>query len=134
MESSSIVVDSSAIVAILLLETGFERIEKAIATADKILMSASSKLETCIVMAKKSTFEAADMAEVETLLRLTIVPFSNTHADCARDAFLRFGKGRHRAALNFGDCQTYATAKLAGLPLLFTGNDFSLTDLEVVDI
>jgi ribonuclease VapC len=134
MASDSIVVDSSAIIAILLLETGFERIERALAAADTILMSATSKLETCLVMANRSKFDNHDMSETEALLRLTIVPFSNAHAECAADAFLRFGKGRHKAALNFGDCQTYATAKLAGLPLLFVGDDFGLTDIECVQL
>lgn len=57
------------------------------------------------------------------------IPFTEAHWRIATDAFLRFGKGRHPAALNFGDCMTYATAKLAGEPLLFVGNDFAQTDL-----
>ena len=60
------------------------------------------------------------------------VPFGEIHWREAMDAYRRFGKGRHPAALNFGDCMTYAVAKLAGEPLLFTGNDFELTDLEKV--
>jgi len=62
-------------------------------------------------------------AEVE------IIPFTRDHYDVAIDAFERYGKGRHAAALNFGDCMTYAVARIAGMPLLFTGNDFSKTDI-----
>ncbi len=59
-----------------------------------------------------------------------IVPFEAAHARAAREAFDRFGRGRHPAALNFGDCLTYATARVAGMPLLFVGDDFARTDLE----
>jgi ribonuclease VapC len=58
-----------------------------------------------------------------------VVPFTEEHLDAAIDAFLRFGKGRHRAALNFGDCMAYAVAAVAGMPLLYTGNDFAQTDI-----
>jgi ribonuclease VapC len=63
-------------------------------------------------------------------LRVTTVPFAEPHWREALDAFLRFGKGRHQAALNLGDCLTYAIAKVAGLPLLFVGDDFDRTDIE----
>jgi ribonuclease VapC len=62
---------------------------------------------------------------------ISILPFGVFHWEEASEAFRRFGKGRHPAALNFGDCLTYATAKLAGRPLLFIGNDFSQTDLDL---
>jgi ribonuclease VapC len=58
-----------------------------------------------------------------------VVPFTEEHLDAAIDAFLRFGKGRHRAALNFGDCMAYAVAAVAGMPLLYTGDDFAQTDI-----
>ena len=59
-----------------------------------------------------------------------VIPFSEDHSRVALQAYLRFGKGRHRAALNFGDCLCYATASLASLPLLYVGNDFSETDIQ----
>jgi len=59
-----------------------------------------------------------------------VLPFGPEHVDASLDAFLRFGKGRHPAALNFGDCLTYAAAAVAGAPLLFTGGDFRKTDIE----
>jgi len=61
-----------------------------------------------------------------------VIPFGTDHWTAAHDAFLRFGKGRHPARLNLGDCMTYATAKLAGEPLLCLGNDFAQTDLPLV--
>jgi ribonuclease VapC len=67
-------------------------------------------------------------------LAVEVVPFTAAHATLARDAWLRFGKGRHPAGLNIGDCCSYAVARHAGLPLLFKGDDFSKTDLERVPI
>ncbi len=58
-----------------------------------------------------------------------IIPFTRDHLNVAMDAFLRFGRGRHPAALNFGDCMSYAVARLAGMPLLYTGADFAKTDI-----
>ncbi len=63
---------------------------------------------------------------------VTVIPFTNAHNTAALDAYLRYGKGRHPAALNFGDCMTYATARLAGAPLLCVGEDFAQTDLALV--
>ena len=62
-------------------------------------------------------------------MEVEVIPFTAEHYEVAMDAFERFGKGRHPAALNFGDCLTYAVARLSGLPLLYTGNDFARTDL-----
>ena len=63
-----------------------------------------------------------------------IVPFTDDQADIARDAFIRYGKGRHKAGLNFGDCASYALAKAEAEPLLFKGTDFGATDVEVVAV
>jgi ribonuclease VapC len=59
-----------------------------------------------------------------------VVPFDEPHVEVATKAFLGFGKGRHRAALNYGDCMTYATARRADRPLLYTGDDFARTDIQ----
>jgi ribonuclease VapC len=63
---------------------------------------------------------------------LTVLPLTDEHWPVAVDAFVRFGKGRHPAALNFGDCLTYAVSRVAGQPLLYVGQDFAKTDLEVI--
>lgn len=80
-----------------------------------------------------SRFGEAGLAELEALMKETsidIVPFAATHVRLAVDAFRRFGKGRHPASLNFGDCFSYALAKATGEPLLFKGDDFSQTDIK----
>jgi ribonuclease VapC len=79
----------------------------------------------------------AGVAALEALLadaEVTVVPFTEAHWRVARSAFARFGKGRHPAALNLGDCYSYATARVAGQPLLCVGNDFPLTDLPLVTV
>ena len=135
MGSESIVLDSSTLVAILLREPGFERIEKALARAKSIFMSSATRLEVCMVMSgRKIVFSEYDMIEAEQLFSLQIESFTSDHAVHAFAAFRRFGKGNHKAGLNFGDCQAYATAKLAKLPILSVGNDFAQTDLEVIPL
>ena len=64
-------------------------------------------------------------------LNVEVIPFHEEHLDVASAAFLRFGRGRDPAALNFGDCMSYAVTKVAGMPLLFTGGDFVRTDIEM---
>ena len=79
---------------------------------------------------------AERMRRVELLreFKIEIVPFDERQADIARDAFIRFGKGRHKAALNFGDCAAYALAVAEAEPLLFKGTDFGATDVEVAQL
>ena len=72
------------------------------------------------------------LARLLTDTGLATVPFDEEHARVAIDAFLRYGRGRHAAGLNYGDCLTYATAKVAGEPLLALGGDFAATDVELV--
>jgi ribonuclease VapC len=87
-------------------------------------------VEIAIVLAHKRQRPA--MADVEALLDelgIVVVPFGADHVKAAASAFERFGRGRHKAALNFGDCMAYATAAVAGDTLLFVGNDFSKTDI-----
>jgi len=78
-----------------------------------------------------------DMAGIELIDRLLsdigafVVPFDARQAQLARETYIRYGKGRHKAALNFGDCMTYALAKTLGVPLLFKGTDFAATDIAV---
>jgi len=93
-------------------------------------MSVVSYVETSMVMAGRRI--DADPAKVDGILkalRITVVPVSLEQGSITRTAFMRFGKGRHAAALNMGDCFTYALAKARNLPLLFKGDDFSRTDI-----
>jgi len=125
------VLDSSALIAIFLEEPGHERIAHKIDNASVLMVSAPTVLETTIVLHRHMAEVATRRVEAYlAAVGAEIVPFSEAHYSSAISAFLRFGKGRHPARLNFGDCIAYATADLAGLPLLYVGDDFSKTDIE----
>jgi len=124
------VIDASAALAILLGEVEDETFAEAIEADPMRLMSAVSVLETSIVVEARKG--AAGARELDLLLhrgRIDIVPFNAHQLELARDAYRRFGKGYHPAALNFGDCCAYALAAASGEPLLFKGNDFIQTDI-----
>ena len=124
------VIDTSAVVAILFGEPEAESFAEAIAQDPVRLMSAASVLEAAIVV--ESELRDPGARELDLLLYkagITIVPFSPEHLAAARHAFGVFGKGRHAAALNFGDCFSYALSKSTGEPLLFKGADFPHTDV-----
>ncbi len=126
-----IAVDSSALIAILHREPEANNFLRAIADADHCLLSAVSLLEASMVLANCFD-DATAWEELDALIQgagMTVVPHDTVLAHIARDAFLRFGKGRHPAALNMGQCAAYALAKQANAPLLFKGNDFSRTDI-----
>ncbi len=126
-----IVVDSSALIAILRREPEADEFLRAIAMADGCLLSSVSLLETSMVLAGR-TGDAADWVELDMLIAraaIQVVAQDMRLAEGARDAFLRYGKGRHPAALNLGDCASYALARTRSLKLLFKGDDFSRTDL-----
>src|SRR4051794_18116645 len=107
------------------------RLGDAIATANLRRVSAATLLETGMVMeARHGEPGGAALDALISELRLQVMPFTADHAALARRAFRQFGKGRHPAGLNFGDCMTYALAKEQGEPLLFKGDDFSKTDIE----
>jgi ribonuclease VapC len=132
---SSIVVDTSTIVAILRDEPEKDRFVDAILRADTAFISAVSVQEAGMVVAGRFGDETAwpPLDALLNVLRLEIVAHDAVLATIARNAFLRFGKGRHPAKLNFGDCAAYALAKANGLPLLFKGQDFTQTDIAAVD-
>jgi len=125
------ILDSSALVAILFKEPEAERLAAMIRDADATAIAAPTLLETAIV-AEGRTWPG--MAEkLDALIAAAgaeIVPFTAQHAAIARDAWRRFGKGRHKAGLNLGDCFAYALAKERGQALLFKGDDFAATDIE----
>lgn len=124
------IVDSSALVAILRLEPQAERLARAIAAARLASVPAPCYLETCMVIAgRKGPDSRPRVDRLLAKLRLRVLPLSEEHARAATEAFLRYGKGRHAAALNFGDCMAYAVAMAEGAPLLFVGEDFARTDV-----
>lgn len=128
-----IVIDSSALIAIINREPERPQFLRLIAAADRRLISAATFLEAKIVVLGR--FGPGAMANFAVLMEEMapdIVPLDATLADAAFAAFERFGKGRHsKAALNFCDCIAYALAKTLDLPLLFKGTDFSETDVQV---
>jgi ribonuclease VapC len=125
-----LIVDSSALLALVFDEPDAGRIEEAIAGADRLGIGAPTLTEVGIVLAHRLPEDSELLlARLVESLDLAVISFSPAHGRSARRAFLRFGRGRHPAALSFGDCLTYAVAKLADEPLLFIGNDFAQTDL-----
>lgn len=128
------VLDTSALLAILLGEPEAEAFARAIAGHPKRLVSALSALESAIVLQARKGPSA--VRELDLLLHstgMTIVSLDADQVQLARAAYEKFGKGRHPAALNLGDCGSYALARSSGEPLLFKGEDFSKTDLALVD-
>ncbi len=129
------VIDSSAIVAVLLSEKNAAQIAQAIEAASQRLLSAANLLEASIVI--ESRKGEAGGRELDLLLyraAIEIVAVDQDQAETARIAWRRFGRGRHPAGLNYGDCFAYALAKSRGLPLLFQGDDFSQTDIDAVPL
>jgi ribonuclease VapC len=124
------VVDTSAVIAILLGEPGADRFKRALNEAPSLAMSAASVLETSLVIDSRLGPSAAQM--LDNWLEgspIEVVVVTRRQIETARAGFRRFGKGRHPAGLNFGDCFSYALAKSSGDTLLFQGEDFSKTDI-----
>lgn len=124
-----IVLDTSVIVAIALGEPEAEAF-KSVLRQDALLIGWPTLFETRIVLSAKKFSNAAEIvARLTDAPNVTAIPFDAKHYQAAERAFERYGKGRHPAALNMGDCFSYATAMIAKAPLLFKGNDFGRTDV-----
>jgi ribonuclease VapC len=122
--------DSSALVAILFGESGYLDLIDRILAADHVRVGTPTVVEAAMVFAGRRRTDG--VGEVEALLQelgVTIVPFAEAEWHAAVAAFLRFGRKRHAAALNFGDCLAYAAAVVANDTLLFVGGDFAQTDI-----
>ena len=124
------VLDTSALLTILQDEPERRAFNEAIEAADSRLLSTANLVESAIVV--EARYGAEGVRDLDLLIEragVELVPVDAEQARVARRAFARFGKGRHRAALNFGDCFAYALATTRGEPLLFKGDDFVHTDL-----
>lgn len=124
------VLDTSALLAVLLGEPGMRTLLEVIDAADQKLLSAASFVEASIVL--EARFGADGVRDLDRFLAtaaIQCVPVDLEQARAAREAFRQFGKGRHAAGLNFGDCFAYALAQTRHEPLLFTGRGFALTDV-----
>ena len=129
------VLDTSALLAILMAEPEAEGFAVAIEHDPIRLISAGSMLETAIVA--ESRWRDAGGRELDLLLfktGITVIPVDAEQVEIARQAFRLFGKGRHPAGLNFGDCFAYALSRVSGQPLLFKGDDLAQTDVDRVEI
>jgi ribonuclease VapC len=129
-----VIIDSSALVAILTADPGARQFTQAIKSVSVRRLSAASYVETAAVIdGRKDPILASALDRLITMARIEIVPFTVRQATLARDAYQRFGRGSgHPAWLNLGDCFSYALARDLGEPLLFKGADFALTDIEML--
>lgn len=126
------ILDSSAIVAVIRLEPECEAFLSKLAEAPIVGVGAPTLAEAGIVLAARLGDHALSLLSTFVQRgRVVIVTFETAHWQAAAEAWLRFGRDRHEAALNFGDCLAYATAKLAGRPLLCKGDGFAKTDLQL---
>lgn len=126
------VIDTSALVAMMVGEPSAERLVRALEADPERLVSAATVVEASLVLVGR--YGDVGDAQLDRFLRsigADVVPVGEEQATIARDAALRFGKGRHPAALNFGDCFSYALSVARQSPLLFVGQDFAQTDVEV---
>ncbi len=126
------VIDTSALLAIFLAEPERDSFLRKIVEAEKKMISAATILETGIVMeAKRGEAAGREFDLFVFRMKLDVVPVDAEQITIARTAWRRYGKGRHAAGLNFGDCFSYALAKFYDEPLLAKGEDFSRTDIQL---
>lgn len=125
--------DSSAILAILFREPDWRRLLSALEGAGSIACGTPTLAEAGVVLGNRHGFSSGKLHRFVQEFGVKELPFGADHWAQAVKAFERYGKGRRRASLNFGDCQAYAVAKLSGQALLFVGDDFSRTDIGSVD-
>lgn len=130
------VIDSSALLAILFGEAEADRCIEALSSPERKLMSALNKLEAAIVVeARKGEVGARAFSRLLAAADIEVVAFDSGQAEIALDAWRRYGKGRHPAGLNMGDCAAYALSSLSNEALLYKGQDFPKTDVApVIDL
>ena len=129
------IIDSSAIIAVIGRGPGYEPLVRRLAAAARTSIGAPTLLETGMVLtARYGTRGRTMLARFLQENQIGTLVFDEHHAAAALDAFSRYGKGRHPAALNFGDCCAYAVASVAAEPLLCIGDDFAQTDLPLVGL
>jgi ribonuclease VapC len=125
------VVDTSAVMAVLLGDPPAAAIVKQLHAAVQPAVAAPTRTEILLVaLVKLGTVGRERAGQFLDLQGIDTIPWDQSLADAAADAYARFGRGRHPAALNFGDCFSYALARHCQVPLLFVGDDFSRTDLN----
>ncbi len=127
-------VDASALTAILVNEPGADELVARLELAERRVTSPLAVWETAVAVARllglSPSAACSEVMDYLSIAGIELTAVAPETAMIATDAFERYGKGRHRAALNFGDCFAYACARQSGVPLLWTGSDFALTDIE----
>ena len=127
------ILDTSALLAVLFDEPDADYFERAIASAATCRMSAANHLEAAMVVESRMGHEGGrQLDDFVAAAEIELVAVTPEQARAARLAWRRYGKGNHPAGLNFGDCFAYALAETTGEPLLFKGEDFALTDIEAM--
>lgn len=122
--------ETSAIVCAILREPGSGRLHALLNQAKIVAVATPCLLEAGMVLSGRGVDARVALPEFLEALHAERIPFRDEHQRVALAAFLRFGRGRHPAQLNFGDCMSYAVARVSGLPLVYTGDDFGRTDLN----
>ena len=124
------ILDASAILAMILAEPGSQDLIRRVGESSVIAVGAPTLVETAMVLSSRLRRDPRPLLnEFLREAEVDVIPFTRDHYEVALDAFARYGRGRHAAGLNIGDCLTYAVARISGMPLLFTGRDFSKTDV-----
>ncbi len=124
--------ETSAIVCAILREAGSERLHELFSQAKIVAVATPCLLEAGLVLSGRGVDERVALPAFLDALHAERIPFRDEHQRVALSAFLRFGRGRHPAQLNFGDCMSYAVARVSGLPLVYKGDDFGRTDLSLL--
>jgi ribonuclease VapC len=127
------VIDTSALVAIMFDEPEAAELRVSVSRATIRIVSAASVLEASMV-GRRGRQAGKDLDQMLVEGDIQIVPVTIEQVEAARNAFRQYGRGRHKAGLNFGDCFSYALAKVSGEPLLYKGNDFALTDVAITSL
>ena len=126
------ILDSSAIVALFLQEPGHEQLRHKVGAATFVGVGVATLVEAALILSARLNRDMrGSLARFIEESGAIVIPFTENHYGLAVSARLKYGKGRHPAALNFGDCLAYATAKAAVMPLLSVGDDFPQTDLQL---
>jgi ribonuclease VapC len=127
-----VILDTSAVLAVVFREPGFEILLDKIVASQNLAIGAPTLTEAGIVLGSRLGKDARGLLlQLLHEWQVTVIPFGERHWQEAIAAYSRFGRGKHKAALNFGDCLSYAVAKLSDQPLLCTGKDFGNTDIRV---
>ena len=124
--------ETSAIVCAILREPGSERLQELLNLAKIVAVATPCLLEAGLVLSGRGVDARIALPAFLDALHAERIPFRDEHQRVALAAFLRFGRGRHPAQLNFGDCMSYAVARVSGLPLIYKGDDFGRTDLPLL--